>query len=55
VGDFWDPVSDAMIVGLLAIKTRIIWPNGRCIEECDDVLRITSEMKSDVRPYQTAA
>jgi hypothetical protein len=39
VGDFRHQMSDSMIVDLLVIKTRIIWPNAAQIQECAEILK----------------
>jgi hypothetical protein len=44
-------MPDSMIVDLLVIKTRIIWPNAAQIKECTEILK---EVQSDAVPYQTA-
>jgi hypothetical protein len=51
VGDFRSQMSDSMIVDLLAIKTRIICPNPRRIQECAEILK---EGQSDASPDQMA-
>jgi hypothetical protein len=48
-------MSDCMIVDLLMIRTRIIWPNGTGIEKCADILRRANEVKSDAGPYTMAS
>jgi hypothetical protein len=45
---------DSMIVDLLVIATRIIWPSGTYIKECADVLTTASEVQSDAGPCQQA-
>jgi hypothetical protein len=40
-----------MIVDLLIIKTKIIWPDAAQIKECAEILR---EMQSETEPDQTA-
>jgi hypothetical protein len=41
-------MSDSMIVDLLAIKTRIIWPNAAQIKECAEIPRaVQSEAGAD--------
>jgi hypothetical protein len=44
-------MSDSMIVDLLVIETRIIWPNAAQIKECAEILK---EVQSDTVPDQTA-
>jgi hypothetical protein len=39
IGDFRHQMSDCMIVDLLMIKTRIIWPEAAQIKECVEILR----------------
>jgi hypothetical protein len=51
VGDFRYQMSDSMIVNLLVIKTRIIWPNAMQIKECAEILK---EGQSDTGPDQAA-
>jgi hypothetical protein len=51
VGDFRHQMSDSMIVDLLVIKTRIIWPNAAQIQERAEVLK---EVQPDTVPDQTA-
>jgi hypothetical protein len=40
-----------MIVDLLVIKARIIWPNAAQIQECAEILK---KVQSDTVPDQTA-
>jgi hypothetical protein len=51
VGDSRHQMSDSMIVDLLVIKTRVIWPNAAQIKECAETLK---EMQLHTRPDQTA-
>jgi hypothetical protein len=51
VGDFRHQMSDSMIVDLLVIRTRIIWPNAAQIQEYAEILK---EVQSDTVPDQTA-
>jgi hypothetical protein len=51
VGDFRHQMSDSMIIDLLVIKTRIIWPNAAQIQECAEIL---NEEQPDTVPDQTA-
>jgi hypothetical protein len=50
IGDFRHQMSDFMIVDLLMIKTKIIWPDAGQIKECAKILR---EVQSDTGPDQT--
>jgi hypothetical protein len=52
VGDFRYQMSDSVIVDLLVIKTRIIWPNAAQIKEWAGILK---EVQSDAGPDQTAS
>jgi hypothetical protein len=51
VGGFRHQMSDSMIVILLVIRTRIIWPNAAWIKECAKCLK---EVQSDTVPDRTA-
>jgi hypothetical protein len=50
-GDFRHQMSDSIIVDLLMIQTRIIWPDAGHIKECAEILR---EVQLDTEPDQTA-
>jgi hypothetical protein len=51
VGDFRHPMSDSMIVHLLVIKTKIMWPTAARIQERAEILK---EVQSDTAPDHTA-
>jgi hypothetical protein len=51
VSDFRHQMSNSMIVDLLVIRTRIIWPNDAQIQECVEILK---EVQSDTVPDQAA-
>jgi hypothetical protein len=52
VGHFRQQMSDSMIVDLLVIKTRIIWPKAAQIQEGAEILK---EMQSDTVPDQAVS
>jgi hypothetical protein len=51
VSDFQHQMSDSMIVDLLVIKTKIMWPNPAQIKECTEAVR---KVQSDTGSDQTA-